>query len=371
MVHGARLRSSRSSRARSSTCTRAASPRTTPRTSATPRCTSPTTCSSGACATWATRPAACATSPTSTTRSSRKARELGVHYLDLAAAETARFDDDMRALDLLPVVERAPSHLGHRRHPRLHRDGARSRPRLPGRRRRVLRRVHLPRRSARCQRLRPRPDAGLRGRARRQRRRPAQARPARLRALAAVRSTTSPLGTRCGDRAGRAGTSSAPRWPCASSAPPSICTAAAPTSSSRTTSASGPSPRPPPASRSSATGCTRPWSAWTARRCRSRSATWCSSPSSARSWTRWPSGCAVIEQPLPHRVGVGRQPHARAAERLRPLAGRRPRRRRPRRGAGRRSTTTSTRPPRWPAVDAAAAAGQGVSAAAALLGVVL
>jgi L-cysteine:1D-myo-inositol 2-amino-2-deoxy-alpha-D-glucopyranoside ligase len=33
----------------------------------------------------------------------RKARELGVHYLDLAAAETARFDDDMRALDLLPA----------------------------------------------------------------------------------------------------------------------------------------------------------------------------------------------------------------------------------------------------------------------------
>ncbi|HYI60880.1 MAG TPA: cysteine--tRNA ligase [Acidimicrobiales bacterium] len=33
----------------------------------------------------------------------RKARELGVHYLDLAAAEVARFDDDMEALDLLPV----------------------------------------------------------------------------------------------------------------------------------------------------------------------------------------------------------------------------------------------------------------------------
>ena len=32
-----------------------------------------------------------------------KARELGVHYLDLAAAETARFDDDMKALGLLPV----------------------------------------------------------------------------------------------------------------------------------------------------------------------------------------------------------------------------------------------------------------------------
>ena len=33
----------------------------------------------------------------------QKARELGVHYLDLAAAETARFDDDMKALGLLPV----------------------------------------------------------------------------------------------------------------------------------------------------------------------------------------------------------------------------------------------------------------------------
>src|SRR6187551_2436734 len=32
----------------------------------------------------------------------RKARELGVHYLDLAAAETARFDADMDALDMIP-----------------------------------------------------------------------------------------------------------------------------------------------------------------------------------------------------------------------------------------------------------------------------
>ncbi len=32
-----------------------------------------------------------------------KARELGVHYLDLAAAETARFDDDMLALGMLPA----------------------------------------------------------------------------------------------------------------------------------------------------------------------------------------------------------------------------------------------------------------------------
>lgn len=34
----------------------------------------------------------------------RKAREVGVHYLDLAAAEVAKFDDDMEALDLLPVA---------------------------------------------------------------------------------------------------------------------------------------------------------------------------------------------------------------------------------------------------------------------------
>ncbi len=32
----------------------------------------------------------------------RKARELGVHYLDLAAEEMARFDDDMAALGLIP-----------------------------------------------------------------------------------------------------------------------------------------------------------------------------------------------------------------------------------------------------------------------------
>ncbi len=34
----------------------------------------------------------------------KKAREVGVHYLDLAASEVAKFDDDMEALDLLPVA---------------------------------------------------------------------------------------------------------------------------------------------------------------------------------------------------------------------------------------------------------------------------
>src|SRR6202165_3699988 len=33
----------------------------------------------------------------------RKARELGVNYLDLAAEEMARFDADMKALGLLPA----------------------------------------------------------------------------------------------------------------------------------------------------------------------------------------------------------------------------------------------------------------------------
>jgi L-cysteine:1D-myo-inositol 2-amino-2-deoxy-alpha-D-glucopyranoside ligase len=33
----------------------------------------------------------------------RKARELGVHYLDLAAGEIARFEEDMRALNVAPV----------------------------------------------------------------------------------------------------------------------------------------------------------------------------------------------------------------------------------------------------------------------------
>src|SRR5215469_13942466 len=34
----------------------------------------------------------------------RKARELGVHYLDLAAEEIVRFDAHMAALNLLPVA---------------------------------------------------------------------------------------------------------------------------------------------------------------------------------------------------------------------------------------------------------------------------
>ena len=39
----------------------------------------------------------------------RKARELGVNYLDLAAEETARFSADMQALNVLPVFSEPPA----------------------------------------------------------------------------------------------------------------------------------------------------------------------------------------------------------------------------------------------------------------------
>ena len=69
----------------------------------------------------------------------------------------------------------------------------------------------------------------LAARAGRRRRQPGQAPPARLRAVAAVGAPTSRRGTRCGGRAGRAGTSSAAPSPCASWARRSTSTAAAPT----------------------------------------------------------------------------------------------------------------------------------------------
>ena len=58
---------------------------------------------------------------------------------------------------------------------------------------------------------------------------PQQARPARLRPVAAIGSRANRRGTRCGVPAAPAGTSNARRCRCASSAPPSTCTAAAAT----------------------------------------------------------------------------------------------------------------------------------------------
>ena len=74
-----------------------------PPTSATPPSTSPTTSCRGACGTSATE-TGCVRNITDVDDDIlRKARELGVHYLDLAAGEIARFDNDMRALNVLPV----------------------------------------------------------------------------------------------------------------------------------------------------------------------------------------------------------------------------------------------------------------------------
>ena len=101
---------------------------------------------------------------------------------------------------------------------------------------------------------------------------------------------TSRRGRRCGVPDARAGTSSAAPSRSASSARRSTCTAVAPTSSFRITSASGRSPKRRPVSPSSSTGCTRGWSPWTARRCPRVAATSCSSTPCARSGTPPPSG---------------------------------------------------------------------------------
>ena len=206
----------------------------------------------------------------------RKAKELGVHYLDLAAAETARFDNDMLALERHHLVERAPGDVRHRRHPRVHRDGARPGPRLHQRWLRLLRRQQL--RALRAGvALLARRDARPRPRARRQPRRPEQARPSRFRALAAVGRGRAGLGVAVGP--GSAGLAhrvlgAGPARARHHHRPPR-----------RRLRPDLPAPRVRGgpergghrAARSCATGCTRPWSAWTARRCRSRWATSCSS----------------------------------------------------------------------------------------------
>ena len=138
-----------------------------------------------------------------------KARELGVPYLELAEAEIARFRSDMDALEHAPAGRRAPRDRGDRRHDR---DGRRSSSTtatptsahgtvyfdvstLPALRRAVA--------------LLARRDDPARPRARRQSRRPAPPRPARLRALAAVAPRRAVVGARRSASAVRDGTSSA------------------------------------------------------------------------------------------------------------------------------------------------------------------
>ena len=88
----------------------------------------------------------------------------------------------------------------------------------------------------------------------------AQEEPARLRALEGGQAGRAVLGEPLGQRASRAGTSSARRWRTATSASRSTSTAAAPTSSSRTTRTRSPSPKARSATASSpATGSTPGW----------------------------------------------------------------------------------------------------------------
>ena len=157
-----------------------------------------------------------------------KARELGVHYLDLAAGEEARFDDDMAALNVLPVFSR----------PRA----SSAIPDIRGFIGMVLDRGHayeaggsvyfdvttFPRFGT-VSHYTASEMLDVRPRARRRRRRPEQAPPARLRAVAAVGARRAVVGDDVGSGPARAGTSSAARWRCASSAPRSTSTAAAPT----------------------------------------------------------------------------------------------------------------------------------------------
>ena len=94
----------------------------------------------------ATTPGACATSPTSTTTCCARPASSACTTSTSPPARRPASTATWHALNVLPVLERAPGHVGHPRHPRLHRHGARPGPRLPGRRRRVLRRVSVPER---------------------------------------------------------------------------------------------------------------------------------------------------------------------------------------------------------------------------------
>ena len=158
----------------------------------------------------------------------RKARELGVHYLDLAAAETARFDADMLALNVIDCWSepRATSAIAD----------------IRGFIGMVLDRGHAYEsggavyfdvssfdRFGQVSPLLPRRDAGAGPPARREPRRSQQARPARLRPVAAVGRGRAGVGVAVGRRAAPVGTSSARRWRCGSSTPPSTSTAAGPT----------------------------------------------------------------------------------------------------------------------------------------------
>ena len=154
-----------------------------------------------------------------------RAREFGVNYLDLAAEELARIDDNLRALDIVPSFSepRATSAIpdilgfigmvletGHA----YQADGA------------VYFDISTFDRFGQISHL----DRDTMLRMRRNGAGTSTIRPSATPSTSfsgRSRSTTSRRGSRSGVRGGRAGTSSARHSRCASSGPPSICTAGA------------------------------------------------------------------------------------------------------------------------------------------------
>ena len=187
----------------------AASRRTTRRTSAMRSSTTSSTCSTAASATRASRCAACATSPTSTTTSCASRANAASTSASSRTEQVRIFDHDMAAIGLLPVdvAPRATEHVAG--DGRLDRAPRRRRLRLRGRRLGVLRFRRLPGLRP-AEPPRPRDHDRAEPRARRRPGRPAQAAPARLRALAGICRRASRAGPVPGAWAGRDGTSSAP-----------------------------------------------------------------------------------------------------------------------------------------------------------------
>ena len=245
-----------------------------------------------------------------------KARELGVHYLDLAAAEMARFDADMDRLDMIPpwsepratcAIADIRGFIGMVLDAGL---------RLPGRRCRLLRGGQVPEVRAGLA-LQPRRDARLRRRARRQRRRSQQARPARLRPLAAVAGRRAGVGLAVGSRS----TGLAHRV--LGAVPPRARHDHRP--ARRGSRPDLPAPRvrgrPVRGRHRGAAGASLDapgdGRGWTARRCRSRWATSCSCPTWPRTFDPRAIRLARDRPPLPRGVGVERPRSCRTAtERL-------------------------------------------------------
>ena len=111
--------------------------------------TSSTTCCSAGCIDLGHDTSrACATSPTSTTRCSPRPASSACTTSTWPPARRPGSTATWRRSTCCRCSATPPGLVGDPRHPRLHRHGARPRLRLPGRRRRVLRRHHVPRRSA-------------------------------------------------------------------------------------------------------------------------------------------------------------------------------------------------------------------------------